>query len=244
MINDIDFEGYTGIQLTNFPFLNDTMLVIVLILLSVFAWIFRQNFPLFSKMISNINAGQQRQSIFETTEKDSFLFNLYMTFQSHLLLSIFLFSFAVEYKFITKPDISSAMLSIGVLLIFIFAFYLFKRSLYAIFGYIFVDKQAYKTMFTNFQALFCTWGILLYIPILWILLIDKYFFLAVIFMIISYVVVLLIFSLRSVYIFFNKNTGILFLSLYLCAQELVPLIFLYEGINYTYNIIEAHTIWQ
>ncbi|MDR0394222.1 MAG: DUF4271 domain-containing protein [Tannerella sp.] len=46
------------------------------------------------------------------------------------------------------------------------------------------------------------------------------------------------------HIFLNKNTGFLFFSLYLCAQEIIPLVFLYEGLIYMYNIIEKNNIWQ
>jgi hypothetical protein len=243
-MNGIDFEGYTGTELSNFSFSEDMMLVIVLLLLTAFAWIFRQNFPLFSKMISDINAGQRRQSIFETTQKDGFLLRMYMSFQTHLLLSIFLFTVAVEYNFISRLDITSTLLVISILLLALYVMHLFKRSLYGVFDFVFVDKQARKTVFLNYQSLFSVWGILLYIPVLWILLIDKLFFGAIIFVIISYITLLLIHSLRSVYIFFNKNSGFLFISLYLCAQELVPILFFYEGLNYTYNIIEAHNLWQ
>ena len=126
------FEGYTGINIENFTFSNDMMLVIVLIILTVFALIFQLNFPLFSKMISNIIAGEQRQSIFETTEKNSFLFNTFMTFQSLLLFSIFFYSASVKYKYILNTDIKTTLFSIGLLFILFFVYYLFKRVLYAI----------------------------------------------------------------------------------------------------------------
>lgn len=243
-MNNSDFEGYTGIYLNDITFSNDIMLVIVLLLLSTFALIFRFNVPLFSKMISNINSGEQRQSIFETTERDSFFFNAFMTFQTLLLCSIFIFSTAVKYKYFIKPDIATTFLTIFILLIFLFIFYLFKKALYAIFGYVFTEKSTYKMMFTNYQALFCTWGIFIYIPVLWILLVGQYILTAIIIMVISYLLFRLILIYRFIYIFFNKNTGLLFLSLYLCGQEIIPLVFLYEGLIYMYNIIEKNNIWQ
>ncbi|MDR2916733.1 MAG: DUF4271 domain-containing protein [Tannerella sp.] len=243
-MNSTEFEGYSGIYLHDITFSNDIVLVIVLILLSAFALIFRLNVPLFGKMISNISAGEQRQSIFETTERDSFLFNTFMTFQTLLLCSIYIFSVAVKYKYFIKPDILTTLASIGILLIFLFIFYMFKKSLYALFGHIFAEKSAYRMIFTNYQALFCTWGIFLYIPVLWILLIGKYIFTAIAMMTISYLLFRAILVFRFIHIFFNKNTGLLFLSLYLCAQEIIPLVFLYEGLIYMYNIIEINNIWQ
>ena len=220
------------------------MLVIVLILLSVFAWIFRSNTPLFGKMISNINADEQRHSIFETTEKDSFFFNAFMTFQTLLLFSIFIISAAVKSQEILYPDTITALLSLGLLFAFCFLFYLFKRGLYAIFGSVFIEQSTNKMMFTNYQALFCTWGVVLYLPVLWVLLFDTYLFLSVIFIIVSFLAFKTILSLRFFYIFYNKNTGFLFFCLYLCAQEIAPLAFFYKGMVYTYHIIETNYTWQ
>ena len=104
-MNNDDFEGYTGTYLSDTTFSNDAMLLIVFVLLLVFALVFRLNMPLFGKMLNNINAGEQRQSIFETTAKDSFLFNAFMTFQALLLCSIFIFTIAVYNKFFVKPDV-------------------------------------------------------------------------------------------------------------------------------------------
>ena len=239
-----DFEGYTGIFLHNITFSNDIMLVIVLVSLTVFAWIFSFNFSLFGKMISNISAGEQRQSIFETTEQNTFLFNAFMTFQTLLLFCVYLFSAAVKYKYILHADIRTTLLSIGFLLILLFLYYLFKRALYAVFGMIFIEKSTNKMLFTNYQALFSTLGIVLYFPVLWILLFDSHLFISVIMLIICFLLFKIIFAFRFIHVFFKKNTGFLFLSLYLCAQEIAPMVFLYQGMIFIYNIFEQNYTWQ
>ena len=171
-MNNTDFEGYTGLFFFDSTYSNDLLIVLVLILLTVFSWNFRSNISLFRKMISNINAGEQ-QSIFETTEKDSFLFSVFMIFQTFLLVGIFLFAAAVRYQFISNPTILTTLLAIGILLLVFSCFYLFKQALYSLFGSIFFEKSTNKMLFTNYQALFCTWGITLYIPVLLILLFDS-----------------------------------------------------------------------
>ena len=243
-MNNDDFEGYKGTYLSDTTFSNDAMLLVVFVLLSVFALVFRLNAPLFGKMLNNINAGEQRQSIFETTAKDSFLFNAFMTFQSILLCGIFVFTIVVNNNFFIKPDVVTTILIITILFVFLFLFYLFKKSIYTVFGYIFSEKPSYKMILVNYQALFCIWGITLYIPVLWILLIGKYLLIAYLIMTFSYILFRIILIYRFIHIFFNKKTGLLFLSLYLCAQEIVPLVFLYEGLIYMYNIIETNNIWQ
>ena len=243
-MDNADFEGFTGIPLQNITVSNDIMIVIVLLLLAVCALIFQLNFPVFSKMISNTISGEQRQSIFETTEKNSFLFTAFMTFQTLLLFSIYFFSASVRYKYILSTDIRTTFLSIGLLLALFFIYYLFKRVLYAIFGVIFFEKSTNKMLFANFQALISTWGIVLYLPVLWILIFDAYLFITVIILIFSYLLFEVIFIFRFIYIYYKKYTGFLFLCLYLCAQEIAPLVFLYEGMVFTFNIIERNNAWQ
>ena len=243
-MDNADFEGYTGIYIQNITLSNDIMTAIVLILLAVCALIFQLNFPVFNNMISNTFAGDQRQRIFETTEKNSFLFTVFMTFQTLLLLSIYFFSASVRYRHMLNADIRTTFLSIGLLLVLFFIYYLFKRFLYAIFGTVFFEKPTNTMLFANFQALLSTWGIVLYVPVLWMLIFDDHLYITVIMLIFSFLLFKIIFVLRFVYVFYKKYTGFLFLSLYLCAQEIAPLVFLYEGMVFTFNIIERNNAWQ
>ena len=239
-----DFEGYTGIYHFNISFSNDLMLIIVLAFLAFFAWISLLNFQLFNKLMGNIIAGEQRQSIFETTEKSSFFLNAFMVFQALLLISIYLISAAAKYKFITNTSIKSTFLSIGLLLILLFIYFLFKKVLYSIFGLIFIDKSTNKMLFINYQALLSAWGITLYFPVLWILLLDAPSFISVIILIFSYLSLKIFLLIRFIHIFLKKKTGFLFLSLYLCTHEIAPLVFLYQGLIFTYNFIERNYTWQ
>ena len=238
------FEGYTGTNLHSISLSNDIMICIVLLLFTGFASIFRLNIPLFEKMLSNINAGEQRQSIFESTEKDSFLFNSFMTFQTLLLFSIFLLAAAVKYNYISNPNPKQTLCSLGLLYVLFFAFYMFKKGIYEIFGRVFIEPSAKKTMFTNYQAIFGSWGVALYLPVFCILLFSQYFLVSAIILVISYLVFRAVLIFRFSCIYLNKNTGFLVIMLYLCAQEIVPLVFLYEGMVYTYNMIEKSNTWQ
>jgi len=243
-MNNDAFEGYAGTYLNNNTFSNDILLLVVLLLLSTFALIFRLNIPMFSRMIGNINAGEKGQSIFEARAKDSFLLNLFLAFQSLFLCSVFLFSTATKDGHFVRPDVMTTLLVLVFLFVVLFLFCILKRAIYHGFGYIFTERSLCNMMLTNYQALFCIWGVFLYIPVLWVLLIGEYLFVAYTIFIISYLVFRVILIYRFVYIFFNKNTGLLFLSLYLCGQEIIPLVFLYEGLISMYNIIEINNIWQ
>jgi hypothetical protein len=213
-------------------------------LLAVFACVFRLSTPLFGKMLDNINAREQRQSFFFVIERDRFLFNTFMIFQTLLLLCIFSISITIKYNYFTNPDIPTTLIITATLFIVLLLFYLFKKAIYFTFGRVFAEKSACQVMFANYQGIFCTWGLFLYLPVLWILLIGKYLFVAYALFIISYLAFRTALIYRFIHIFLNKNTGFLFFTLYLCAQEIIPLVFLYEGLIYIYNIIEKNNIWQ
>ena len=243
-MDETNLDGITEIGLFEATFSNDIMLAIVILLLSLFAWIFRMNAPLLGKLIGNISASEQRQSIFKTTENDTFLFNSFMTCQTILLCSVFLFSIAVKYQYIPHPDTTTTFLFLALFFVLFFLFFLLKNALYALFGTVFVEKAKNIMMFTNFQALFCLWGVTLYLPVLWVLLYNTHLFVGFIILFISFLAYKAVLSLRFFYIFYNKNTGFLFFCLYLCAQEIVPLVLFYKGMVYIYRIIETNFTWQ
>ena len=243
-MDNVDFEGYMGLDIYDNSFSDDMMLVIVLIFLAVFAWIFRTNTPSIGKMMTNIKAGKQGQSIFETSEKNSFLFNSFMTFQAILLISIFSSSLAVRYKFITAPTLQTTLFTLGSLLMLLLIYFLLKRVLCIIPGMIFMEKSSTKMLQANYQASFSTWGIFLYLPVLLVLLFEANPLPSIIIFIFSYLLFKIVVSFRFIRIFYKNNTGFLFLSMYLCAQEVAPLVFLYQGIIFTYNIIERNYSWH
>jgi flagellar biosynthesis protein FlhB len=234
----MEVDGFEGISLNKLPYSNDLLLAIVYFLLFVFAVIFRQNVSLLRKMLSDVIDKEQKNSIFDTTDKGSFLFNAFMGFQTLILLSIYVFSLAVKHGYIESPDIKTTLLYMVGLIFIFFIFDLFKRSMLNILLYVFAEDNQYKMLQIIHKSLFQLWGVFLYVPVFWILLIGNYIFFMTIILIISYILIGIISAYRFINIFSGKNVWLLFLNSYLCAQEIVPLVFLYEGLIYIYNIIE------
>ena len=223
---------------------DDTLLAFVLVLLSIFAIMFRQNVSLFGKMISGIGDKEQKNSIFDTTDKENFLFNGFMNFQTVALLSVYMFAIIVKYGYIQMPGVKITLLGTAALILVFFLFYFLRKTIYSALLYIFAESGDYTFLRAYYKSLFQLWGIFLYIPVLWLLLIGDYLLYSTIILIISFLVVRIILTFRFVYIFFGKNTWFLFLSSYLCTQEIAPLVFLYKGLIYMYNIIGNFNIWQ
>lgn len=88
------------------------------------------------------------------------------------------------------------------------------------------------------------WGILLYIPVLLMVFIDINVTIPIFLFSIFYVLYRFAIIYKTIRIFHKKNGGFLYISLYLCGQEILPLVFLYEGMVYLYNFIETSTLWH
>jgi hypothetical protein len=123
-------------------------------------------------------------------------------------------------------------------------FYFLKQNFYALYGRVFNENGKYHRWNTNYHILSYLWGISLYIPVLWLIFDHTHLTEGLILFVISYMIHRITLICMTFRIFYTQNTGILFLSSYLCAQEIVPLLFLYEGLIYLYNTIEASTLWH
>jgi hypothetical protein len=110
--------------------------------------------------------------------------------------------------------------------------------------YVFAETEAQKILIIRYKAISRLWGVFLYIPVFWILLVGENIFYATILLIITYILSRIILAYRFIFTFFGKNVWILFINLYLCTQEIIPLALLYEGLVYIYSIIDKNNIWQ
>ncbi|MCC8144041.1 MAG: DUF4271 domain-containing protein [Tannerellaceae bacterium] len=239
------FEGYVGIRLWDGQLVEDVIFSLLLVLIMMFAFVFRANQRLFIKMLKDAVAVKERQSLFEETVSgnNEFYFRCFMVFQSLFLCSIIFFSVGRIRRYITHLDEKVVLIATTAIFIDLFLFYQFKRLCYYLLATIFIDRNQYKLWKTNYNAVIGVWGITLYLPALWFVFVSGYMNMPVILFFILYFLCRFVIIYKSIRIFHSKSVGFLYLSLYLCAQEILPLILLYKGIVYLYNFIETSTIW-
>ncbi|MDR3261451.1 MAG: DUF4271 domain-containing protein [Tannerella sp.] len=236
------FEGYVGIRTGDEQFVYDTLLVLIILLLTFFGVIFRAYYPLFMKMIGSLFSTRERRNFFDTSVKSNFFFAGFLKFQALFLCSLFFYAAFFSYTGISNRNLLSAITMLFVFFCIIYVFYLLKRCLYVLYGRVFSENNAYKLWDTNYHILSYLWGISLYFPALWLLLDHRHLMEELILFASFYLLFRFTLIYMTVRIFYNKNTGLLYISSYLCAQEIIPLLFLYEGLNYLYNTFEASTL--
>jgi len=216
--------------------LNDLIFSLLLGLLIVFAWVFRANYHLFTKMLRDVFYIRDRLSLFEYMGGNETVFRSFMIFQSLFLCSVAFFITSRSYGYIEDyPDISSNLSAIGLIFIAFWLFYLFKLFMYRLLGAIFLDAEPYRMWKIGYTASAGTWGVMLYIPVLWLAFIGTHPRIPIFTFITLYLLWRLIIIYKTIRIFNIKGIEFLYIILYLCGQEFLPLIFLYEGIKYLYN---------
>ncbi|RHJ84805.1 DUF4271 domain-containing protein [Parabacteroides sp. AM08-6] len=239
------FEGYVGIRLWDGQLVDDIIFSLLLALLIVFAIIFRTNFRLFVKMLKDVAFVKERPNMFdEAVRRDSPFFRNFMVFQTLFLCSITFFVFARIRGFVPYPGEKGVLYSIGIAFFVLFLFYQFKQFCYYLLGTVFADPEPYRLWKTNYNAIIGTWGCLLYIPVLWLVFVGTYLTIPILLFCILYILCRFVIIYKTIRIFHTKSSGLLYISLYLCTQEILPLVFLYEGMVYLYNFIETSTLWH
>lgn len=132
----------------------------------------------------------------------------------------------------------------GTVFCVLFLFYQFKQCCYYLLGSVFSDPDKYKLWKTSYNAIMGIWGVSLYVPVLWLVFVGTYVTIPIVMFCILYILCRFVIIYKTIRIFHKKSTGLLYISLYLCGQEILPLVFLYEGMVYLYNFIETSTLWH
>ena len=172
-------------------------------------------------------------------------FRGFMIFQMLLLVSVALFNVARVYNRIDSSisELQQLLVLLGVFGI-ILVYYTLKQFLYFVVGRLFFEEQQYRLWKNGYNAVQIVFGVTLYIPVLWLVFVQKHLDIAFILLLFLFILSRLVIFYKVIRIFNNKGSNILYLILYLCTQEILPLILLYEGLIYQYNFIEKSTLWH
>lgn len=238
------FEGYVGIRLWDGQLVDDVVFSLLFVLFVCFALVFRTNYRLFLKMMRDVVYVKERQNLFEVARGSEWFFRNFMTFQALFLCSVCLFAIARAYGYFNHLLENTVLISIGLIMMVLVLFYWCKRCFYYLFGIVFTDAPKYKFWKTNYNAIIGAWGICLYIPALWLVFVGGSIRIPVLLFVFFYILCRFVIIYKTIRIFHRKSSSFLYISLYLCGQEILPLVFLYEGIIYLYNFIESSTLWH
>ena len=209
---------------------------VFLIIFILFGHVIGKSIKISFAVIIDLFAIKGKKSIFLESTKNEWYSKLFLCFQTCLLTAAFFCKYFDENSGIL---LDSPMKSIVFLLLFTFAlcvFFVVKCGMYFFVGTIFFDKETFRIWIDNFFSLLASLGVFLFIPVLF------YFYdvagilsLAIIF--ICFILFELFVIYKSILLFFYKPSLLLHLFLYLCGQEIIPLLFLWKSMFEMFNFV-------
>ena len=231
------FEGYVGIRLWDGQEVNDVIFALLFALFICFAIVFRAYPRLFLKMLNDLIHIKERQSVFIKGGENEWLFRNFMTVQALSLCGICLFAIMRAKGYLEPLQSSASLLVLALGIALLFLYYWARRIFFFFLGLVFTDSDRYRLWRTGYNATIGAWGMLLYLPALWLLFVESKPYIPVNLFIFLYVSSRFVIINRVIRIFYRKNSSFLYLSLYLCGQEILPLFFIYKVGVYLYNYL-------
>ena len=241
------FEGYVGIRLWDGQLIDDLKFITLFAMLILFALVYHAHFRLFTKMLKDVFY-TKRQTLFEAPVSNpigrEWFFRIFMTFQVLFLCSICLFAIARDGSYIKYGRDTEIVIYIGLIFMILLGYYWLKQCFYYLLGLVFTDIGMFKIWKKSYNAVMGTWGVSLYVPVIWFVFVGSYTIIPITLFVILYILCRFAVIYKTIRIFHIKNNVFLYISLYLCGQEILPFVFLYKGIVYLYNFIEVSALWH
>jgi len=238
------FEGYVGIRLWSGQLVDDVVFSSLLVIIMLFSVMFRYYSPLFVKMLKDTVSPKERNDLFISFNKSDVPFRLFMAFQTLFIITLCFYASVRSRGLLDAWSNQQTLIFIASVFLLFLLFYFFKQFLYYLLGSIFVNYEKFCLWETSYSATFGVCGLTLYLPVIWLIFIGSYAIIPLFLSIFLYILWRFVIIYKTISIFRLKSVGLFYLSLYLCAQEIIPLVFLYEGMISLYNFIETSTLWH
>lgn len=239
------FEGYPGLRVGLEQPMDDAVFVLMVSVVVAFAVVFRANFLHFLRMLKDVRYVRERHNLFDPIPgRHIFFFRSYMLFQVFLLCGIGVFAFTRAEGLIAYRDWRDLLLVVGAYTGLFYVFYVVKQLIHVLLALSFTTLQRYRLWKINYSAVMGLWGLTLYLPVYWMVIVGGNVWVPVILFCFLYVLCRLVVVYKTISIFWHRDLGILYISIYFCALEILPLVYLYEGMVLLYNLIETNILWR
>ena len=196
---------------------------------------------LLSLMVKSLFKGNSKENVFAEQINNELVIKLLLGLQTIILSAVFLFVFtsheAIPYQ---GTNIQMFQFLAGASLLSLF-FLLYKLLSYNLAGNVFFRKEDVWQWNEDFTSLICLSGLVLFLPTLFIFYVDALYWICYYFCLIYFVFINLFIGCKVYLLFFHHKSFSLYFILYLCAQEMIPLYFLYKGLDYLFIIVQRDT---
>ena len=217
-------------KISESPKFFDSVFIIFLACFIIISRILSSKARMFLSLPEELFRLKERKSIFNESVGNELYVKLLLIIQTIVILSIFLYLVFVNNKNSESANVSEFYESIGKFCLLFIVFLLYKWISYHIVGAIFFQKEALSQWLSNFLSLIYLLGIMIFIPVLLMFYVEWMYSFCYFFIIFCFLIIILIVIYRAYVLFFHNIRHLHYLFLYLCAQEIAPLLVLYQGL--------------
>lgn len=206
---------------------NSEILTLIVLLLVAISLSFKDYLKLFSKFAEEMRSSHKsRGNAFDERSSHETRLMCLSILQYIVCGGIMLFALAARHSGVSPDDYGFTTLAaeIGVFA----AYYIFDITAYSVVGYTFAGIESMKVLLRRFNSSQSILGITIALPalivIFYSLLSDAMIYTSVT----LYMLARLLFIIKGFDIFFTNIFSLLYFILYLCALEIIPLIYVYH----------------
>ena len=194
-------------------------LLLGVFLLFVYAKSFSANW--LTESIRTFFRVQERASIFVENSSNALRLKFFMISFSLTVFALYIYTIMLNFE----------VYSFIKILAIIAVYYIVKRFIGELIGYVFLEKSTMSIVRDSYTNLVSYLGIILFpILILQIYLPLQYFNFIEITALIVCIIAFLLFTVKLFLIFFHKKLSFFYIILYLCTLEILPLFFLIKAL--------------
>ena len=219
-------------KISESPKFFDSVFIIFLACFIIISRILSSKARMFLALPEELFRLKERKSIFNESVGNDLSVKLLLLIQTIVILSIFLYLVFFNDKNDDLISVSEFYEIIGKISLLFIVFLFYKWISYNIVGKIFFQKEALSQWFSNFLSLIYLLGIMIFIPVLLMFYVGWMYSFCYFFVIFCALIVFSITIYRTYVLFFHDIRHLHHLFLYLCAQEIAPLLVLYQGLIY------------
>jgi len=169
---------------------------------------------------------QERASIFFESSANSFRSKFLMVLSSVVVFALYIY--AVRFNL----EAGSNFFNFILILFLVSVYYISKRLIGELTGYIFLEKSTLQIVRESYTNIISYMGIILFpMLVLQIYLPLQFFKFIEIVALIVCIAAFLLFVIKLFLIFFHKKLAFLYIMLYLCTLEILPLFFLIKALG-------------
>ncbi|MDR1370013.1 MAG: DUF4271 domain-containing protein [Dysgonamonadaceae bacterium] len=214
------------------PKLFDSVFIVFLVCFIIISRVLGSKARMFLSLPEELFRLKERKSIFSEPVGNELYIKLLLIFQTIIILSIFSYTVFIGNKENEIVVLSGFYENLGKIGLLLASFFIYKWISYNIIGSIFFQKEILTQWLNNFTSMICLLGVIIFIPVVLMFYVKWMFSFCYFFVLFCILTIIIIVICRTYVLFFYNLRKLHYLFLYLCGQEMAPLLVLHLGLVY------------